>query len=144
MKFLVLAVMIIYLIFMGSVATYGFLQKQQKESEINKTTQSSKDRPPEQWQTQSTNTATTTPAQPAGFSVAEVAKHNKPTDCWLIISADVYDVSTYLEFHPGGADIIIPYCGRDATQAFNTQGGRGKHSSQATQELQKHLLGPLR
>lgn len=139
MKFLVLAVMIIHLLFMGSVASYGFLQKQQKESELINGSQSTQNNQPEQ-QTQPTNT---TPVQPAGISEAEVAKHNKPSDCWIIISSNVYDVGNYLELHPGGADVIIPYCGRDATQAFNTQGGRGRHNSEATQELQKHLLGPL-
>jgi len=139
MKFLVLAVMIIHLLFMGSVASYGFLQKQQKESELINSSQSTQNNQPEQ-QTQPTNI---TPAQPAGISEAEVAKHNKPSDCWIIISSNVYDVGNYLELHPGGADVIIPYCGRDATQAFNTQGGRGRHNSEATQELQKHLLGPL-
>lgn len=139
MKFLVLAVMIIHLLFMGSVASYGFLQKQQKESELKNSLQSTQNNQPEQ-QTQPTNI---TPAQPVGISKAEVAKHNKPSDCWVIISGNVYDVGNYLELHPGGADVIIPYCGRDATQAFNTQGGRGRHNSEATQELQKHLLGPL-
>ncbi len=139
MKFLVLAVMIVHLLFMGSVASYGFLQKQQKESELTNSSQSTQNNQPEQ-QTLPTNT---TPVQPAGISEAEVAKHNKPSDCWIIISSNVYDVGNYLELHPGGADVIIPYCGRDATQAFNTQGGRGRHNSEATQELQKHLLGPL-
>jgi len=143
MKYLVLAVMIIHLLFMGSVASYGFLQKQQKESELKNTTQSTQNNPSEQLPTQSTNTTPVAPAQPAGISAAEVAKHNKPSDCWVIISGNVYDVGNYLELHPGGADVIIPYCGRDATQAFNTQGGRGRHNSEATQELQKHLLGPL-
>lgn len=139
MKYLVGVVMVVYVLFMGSVATYGFLQKQQKESEL-------KDSPtvaqPEQPQT-TTAEAPAEPTQPTGITLAEVAKHNKPADCWVIINANVYDVGKYLDLHPGGADVIVPYCGKDATQVFNTQGGRGRHKSQATAELQKHLLGPL-
>jgi cytochrome b involved in lipid metabolism len=77
------------------------------------------------------------------LSASEVQKHKTSGDCWLIIENNVYDVSLYLSLHPGGADRIIPYCGQDATTAFLTQGGRGRHSAQATQQLSLLLLGPL-
>jgi heme/copper-type cytochrome/quinol oxidase subunit 3 len=41
--------------------------------------------------------------------------------------------------HPGGAAIIVPYCGGDATQAFATKDKRpGKDHSQMAHEM---LLG---
>lgn len=30
------------------------------------------------------------------YTYAEVGKHNKPNDCWLVIEDKVYDVSDYL------------------------------------------------
>lgn len=143
MKYIVGAVMIIYVLFMAGTVSYGFLQKQQKEAQLNNTLQTT---PPQQTQ-QSQPTDTISPSQPAqqtSFSVAEVAKHNKPNDCWIIISAKVYDVGKFLDLHPGGADVIVPFCGKDATAAFANQGGRGKHSSQALQELQNYLIGTAR
>jgi cytochrome b involved in lipid metabolism len=48
----------------------------------------------------------------------EVAKHNKPHDCWIIIDGRVYNVTAYIPHHPAGAKPILKYCGRDATRAF--------------------------
>ncbi|MFA6272319.1 MAG: cytochrome b5-like heme/steroid binding domain-containing protein [Patescibacteria group bacterium] len=77
------------------------------------------------------------------FSTALVAEHSTPTDCWLIIDSGVYDVSNYLISHPGGQSIIIPYCGKDATQAFATQGGQGSHSSFASSQLSDYRIGTI-
>jgi len=58
------------------------------------------------------------------LTTTEVAKHNTADDCWLIINDSVYDVSSYVQYHPGGL-AMVPYCGREATNAFNTKGGQG-------------------
>lgn len=52
------------------------------------------------------------------FTKEEVAKHNKPDDCWVIIDGQVLDVTNFLEDHPGGAKAILLYAGRDATEEF--------------------------
>lgn len=49
---------------------------------------------------------------------SEVAKHNSRRSCWVVIGGIVYDLTSYLEWHPGGAKVILQYAGRDATQAF--------------------------
>ncbi len=72
-----------------------------------------------------------------------VATHNVSKDCWITIGGFVYDVSGYLNLHPGGASRIIPYCGQDATQAFQTRGGSGSHSVFAQEDLAKLLVGPI-
>lgn len=85
-------------------------------------------------------------SQPASVTLTldEVAKHNQPQDCWIIINNQVYGVSEYLALHPGGAGEITPYCGQDATQAYNTKGGRGNtHSQTANQELGFFSLGTV-
>lgn len=51
------------------------------------------------------------------YSKAEVALHNKRTDCWIIIKDKVYDVTSYVEEHPGG-DAILVHAGDDSTEGF--------------------------
>jgi len=77
------------------------------------------------------------------LTVQEVAIHNTPSDCWLLINNKVYDATSYLNLHPGGRDRIIPYCGRDATQVFITKGGEGNHSNSAFADLAKLYIGDI-
>jgi hypothetical protein len=77
------------------------------------------------------------------LSAAEVAKHNSPSDCWLIIQNKVYDVSEYLGTHPGGRAIIIQYCGMEATHAFETKDIGTDHSRTAWSHLDSIYVGDL-
>jgi len=43
---------------------------------------------------------------------SEVAKHNSKESCWVIISGQVYDVTEYLDDHPGGAKAILRFAGK--------------------------------
>jgi L-lactate dehydrogenase (cytochrome) len=36
------------------------------------------------------------------ISLEEVAKHNKQEDCWVVIHGRVFDLSKFLQEHPGG------------------------------------------
>lgn len=136
-KYLVGAMIIIYALFMASVAMVGFVQKQQKEESLSEQGQEN----PSPENSSQTNSSTTSPKV---FIATEVAMHNKQTDCWIIIDAKVYDVGKFLDVHPGGSDLIIPFCGKDATQAFNTQGGRrSSHSQNARNLLQQYLIGTV-
>ena len=78
------------------------------------------------------------------LNLAEVAKHNSAGDCWMIINNKVYNMTSYLSIHPGGPGTITPYCGKEATAAFDTKGGRGNsHSSYADSLLAAYFVGNL-
>ncbi|XP_031483529.1 cytochrome B5-like protein isoform X2 [Nymphaea colorata] len=51
------------------------------------------------------------------YTKAEVSRHNTRTDCWIIIKDKVYDVTSYVEEHPGG-DAILTHAGDDSTEGF--------------------------
>ena len=51
----------------------------------------------------------------------------------------VYDVSKYLEDHPGGADALIEVAGQDSTVAFEDVG----HSADARETMEEFLIGRL-
>uniref|UniRef100_UPI00398E52EA cytochrome b5 reductase 4 isoform X1 n=2 Tax=Pristiophorus japonicus TaxID=55135 RepID=UPI00398E52EA len=49
----------------------------------------------------------------------ELAKHNKKTDCWMCIRGMVYNVTPYLEYHPGGEEELMRGAGADGTELFD-------------------------
>lgn len=88
-------------------------------------------------------TRTTVSSNSIVLSQEEIGRHNTENDCWIVINNDVYDVTNYMNTHPGGTGQIIPYCGKDATNAFDTQGGQGSHSQQARIDLSTLILGKV-
>jgi cytochrome-b5 reductase len=48
----------------------------------------------------------------------EVSQHNQPNDAWVLIDGVAYDVTRFLYEHPGGARTLLPWLGRDASNAF--------------------------
>ncbi|GJN16415.1 hypothetical protein PR202_gb03400 [Eleusine coracana subsp. coracana] len=53
----------------------------------------------------------------ASYTKEEVSKHNTRKDCWIVIKDKVYDVTPYVEEHPGG-DAILNNAGGDSTEGF--------------------------
>ncbi|CUM66342.1 uncharacterized protein PRCAT00004005001 [Priceomyces carsonii] len=51
--------------------------------------------------------------------IEEVQKHNTKKDCWVIIHGRAYDVSHFIDEHPGGSKVILKYAGKDATKEFD-------------------------
>lgn len=75
---------------------------------------------------------------------AELAVHGRETDCWIAVAGEVYDITTYLPQHPAGESVILPWCGRNATRAFDDLGGGRSHSKRARRLLDAYLVGTLR
>ncbi|EME30061.1 fatty acid hydroxylase (FAH1) [Galdieria sulphuraria] len=69
-----------------------------------------------------------------------VAKHCNEHDCWVIVNGKVYDVTLFLDKHPGGKDILLSYAGKDATAALEGAGGH-EHSKYAFKLLEEYYLG---
>jgi len=54
-----------------------------------------------------------------GYTLEEVSKHTSKTDCWVVVSGQVLNVTSFLKDHPGGELAILTFAGKDATAEFN-------------------------
>ncbi|OWK16287.1 CYB5B [Cervus elaphus hippelaphus] len=73
------------------------------------------------------------------YRLEEVAKRNSPEDIWLVIHGRVYDVSRFLNEHPGGEEVLMEQAGGDATESFEDVG----HSSDAREMLKQYYIGDV-
>ena len=69
----------------------------------------------------------------------ELARHRGIDDCWMAVHGKVYDVTAYLDEHPGGVEVMMDVAGSDATLEFEDVG----HSHAARRELELYLIGEL-
>uniref|UniRef100_A0A182MLG2 Cytochrome b5 heme-binding domain-containing protein n=1 Tax=Anopheles culicifacies TaxID=139723 RepID=A0A182MLG2_9DIPT len=81
------------------------------------------------------------PGELIEYTLAEVALRNgkagNPT--WIVIRDIVYDVTQYMVDHPGGAELITEWAGKDGTKDFDDFG----HSSDAMRLLKTMQIGVL-
>jgi len=73
------------------------------------------------------------------YRLADIAEFKTETKCWLAIDNKVYDVTKFLEEHPGGDDVMKESSGKDATEDFDDVG----HSTQARKMLEEYYVGEL-
>ena len=72
------------------------------------------------------------------YTMKEVKKHNTKKDAWTVINKGVYDITDWIDKHPGG-DIIMKGVGKDATQLFKSIG----HPDYVNKILKKMKIGVL-
>uniref|UniRef100_A0A671M7Z3 Cytochrome b5 heme-binding domain-containing protein n=1 Tax=Sinocyclocheilus anshuiensis TaxID=1608454 RepID=A0A671M7Z3_9TELE len=73
------------------------------------------------------------------YTREEVQAHNMSKDTWLIIHDKVYDITSFMEEHPGGEEVLLEQAGADATESFEDVG----HSTDAREMLQQYYIGEL-
>ena len=87
---------------------------------------------------QAASAATVLPSK--RYTLAQVKKHNKATNCWSIVGRNVYNLTGWVNKHPGGAGTIVAMCGKNGTKLFNS-----KHSGDAGAKaaLARYKIGTL-
>ncbi len=75
---------------------------------------------------------------PTGYTLAQVSAHGNKSSCWTAIEGQVYDITNYINQHPGGS-AILRSCGVDGTRMFN---GVGAHRG-SIGGLASYIIGPL-
>jgi len=71
-------------------------------------------------------------------SWAQVAEHtSEDKGVWLAIGGKVYDVTEFLQEHPGGEEVMTEVTGKDATEDFEDVG----HSDEARKLMSEQSSG---
>ncbi|CAN8247718.1 unnamed protein product [Cochlearia groenlandica] len=73
------------------------------------------------------------------FTLSQVSEHNQAHDCWIIINGKVYNVTKFLEDHPGGDEVLLSSTGNDATDDFEDVG----HSESAREMMDQYYVGAI-
>ena len=78
------------------------------------------------------------------YTLEEVSEHDSENDCWMVINGKVYDITSFVNSHPGGEE-ILDGCGIDATQLFETRpsGSGTPHSESARNTMESYYIGNL-
>lgn len=74
------------------------------------------------------------------ITLTEVEDNDSTDSCWTVIEDRVYDLTEWVDQHPGGEDRIEQLCGTDGTEMFS-----GQHSgeSQPEEQLSEFEIGEL-
>lgn len=73
------------------------------------------------------------------YTFEEVKKNNDKSRTVFVIHDKVYDVTEFLNEHPGGEEILLDHGGKDASEDFNDVG----HSTDALELMTKYVIGEI-
>ncbi|KAF7551553.1 hypothetical protein G7046_g7690 [Stylonectria norvegica] len=73
------------------------------------------------------------------FTLQAVSERSAGEHTLIVIDSKVYDITSYIEKHPGGDDILHEISGQDASEAFHEVG----HSAEAKEALKELEIGDL-
>jgi cell division septation protein DedD len=86
-----------------------------------------------------TPTPTPTPTV-TGYTMAQVRANNTAKSCWSAIDGYVYNLTNWINSHPGGSGAILFLCGTDGSNAFKAQ---HENQTKPAVRLDAYRLGPL-
>lgn len=73
------------------------------------------------------------------YTLEEIQKHKDSKSTWVILHHKVYDLTKFLEEHPGGEEVLREQAGGDATENFEDVG----HSTDARELSKTFIIGEL-
>ncbi|KAF9314927.1 fatty acid alpha-hydroxylase [Podila horticola] len=82
------------------------------------------------------------PAPTQTFTAAQVESHNTEDSCWVVHKNKVYDVTSFVQDHPGGEDYILDHAGKDVTKLMKDELSH-LHSEGAYEMLDEFFVGSL-
>ena len=74
------------------------------------------------------------------FTRAEVETHNSTSSCYVTIGSKVYDVTDFIDDHPGGGSLIVDFAGKNVEEILKDESSH-RHSEAAYEVLDDSLVG---
>ena len=70
-----------------------------------------------------------------------LAQHSREGDLWIVIDTVVYDLSRFVDLHPGGGHVLLTegIAGTDASEAFFSL-----HRSEVLEKYERLIIGRIR
>ena len=76
------------------------------------------------------------------YTTEDLAEHASSSSCWVARDGKVYDVTKFLDDHPGGDDLVLKYAGKDIGEVMKDP-EEHEHSESAYDMLEEFLIGRL-
>jgi len=76
----------------------------------------------------------------AAYSEAEIARHRTVSDLWVSSRGKVYDVTKFIDRHPGGMEVLLTRGGSDVTEVMRSADVH-KHSKAAYAMMDQYCIG---
>ena len=73
------------------------------------------------------------------YTKEEISKHDKLGDVWIVVAGDVYDLTEFVQIHPGGHEKILLAAGSNVEPYWNVYRQHYKDAVQTI--LQKYKIG---
>lgn len=75
------------------------------------------------------------------YTLQEVALRDGKSskESWVVVKDMIYDITNFMEEHPGGVELLCEYAGTDCTKDFNDVG----HSPEAIKDMKLYKIGEL-
>ena len=69
------------------------------------------------------------------YSKEEIKKHNNNNSLWLVCNTKVYDITSFINKHPGGSEILLKKATVNCIKDYNF------HSKNAKKKWNNYLIG---
>lgn len=76
------------------------------------------------------------------YSSEEVQRHSSEDSCWVIHNNKVYDMTSFVQDHPGGEEYILDHAGQDVTLIMKDELSH-LHTEGAYEMMEEFLVGTL-
>ncbi|MBD3896397.1 cytochrome b5 domain-containing protein [Halomonas sp. ML-15] len=84
-----------------------------------------------------------TASEARDITLDELAEHASAESCWKAIHGGVYDITDYVPDHPTDEEVILDWCGRESSEAWDNKSPGRPHSPAAERQLEDYRIGRL-